>query len=86
MVPSTTPNNPAPVHLGAKQCVGTTPPLVDGGSQFGLFYTMGKFEDVMKRHNECSAGPLPLSAEAKFYLFRMTNGHPGAVGGLTRFL
>ena len=80
------PDNSAPVYLGFPQRVGITPSLVDTGPQFGLFYTMDEFEDVLKRHNEYSTTPLPLSAEAKLYLFRMTNGHPGAVDGLIGLL
>jgi hypothetical protein len=80
------PANLTPVHIGFGQRVGITPSLVSGGPQFGLFYNTHEFEDTLERFNKHSAVPLPLDAEAKSYLFSMTNGHPGVVGGMMSFL
>lgn len=72
----------APVHFGPQQRVGITPSLVPFGTRFGLFFTADEFEDVVDRHNKNHLNPLPLDAGAKAYLYKITNGHPGAVTAL----
>jgi hypothetical protein len=76
----------APVNIDFKQRVGITPSLAKEGPQFGLYYNPDEFKDVLERLNEHSTRPLPLSAKAQWYLFSMTNGHPGAVVNMTSFL
>jgi hypothetical protein len=81
------PANSKPGRIDFVQRVGITPSLVSGGPQFGLFYNKEEFEDTLQRFNtHHSTDPLPLGVSARSYLFSMTNGHPGAVGGMMSFL
>lgn len=65
--------------LDATKRVSITVSMIEGSPPISLFYNRGEFDDVVDRICADVRQQLPLSAEARDYIFTLTNGHPGAV-------
>lgn len=77
-----------PATIPERQCVTLTPQLCSESPKIGLFYTESEFDDVLCRiiRYEFPDLVVTIDAEAKKYLFSLTNGHPGGVTAMIRFV
>ncbi|MBO0794274.1 MAG: hypothetical protein J2P36_25455 [Ktedonobacteraceae bacterium] len=75
-----------PPFLNTKKRVSLTPSRTEGSPDVGLFYDDLEFRDVVRRFCADPATRLKLDKAAQTYLFKMTNGHPGAVGSMLNYI
>ncbi|RAH59593.1 hypothetical protein BO85DRAFT_467332 [Aspergillus piperis CBS 112811] len=77
-----------PVTIPETQRITLTPQLCSESPKIGLFYTESEFNDVLCRivRYEFSNLVVTIDEEAKRYVFSLTNGHPGGVTAMIRFI
>ena len=83
------PQNPklmTPVLIPPRQRVSITPTFETGAPKFGLFYDLHEFDDVVTRLSTNQPERFTFEKQAKDYIFKMTNGHPGAVKAVVLYV
>ncbi|PWY72095.1 hypothetical protein BO83DRAFT_446512 [Aspergillus eucalypticola CBS 122712] len=77
-----------PVTIPETQRITLTPQLCSESPKIGLSYTESEFNDVLCRivRYEFSNLVVTIDEEAKRYVFSLTNGHPGGVTAMIRFI
>ncbi|KKK17577.1 hypothetical protein ARAM_003943 [Aspergillus rambellii] len=74
-----------PVHLGPAQRVGITRSRLPGSPDVCLFYDEAEFNDAVDRICARPSVGFIMDADAREYLYTITNGHPGAVNALVAY-
>ncbi|KAF8540141.1 hypothetical protein BDD12DRAFT_834542 [Trichophaea hybrida] len=77
--PSDYPAGSPLAFLSPEQRVSITISNLPCSPSISLFFTRSEFDDVVERVTTRPTKPLPLTKNAKGYIWRLTNGHPGAV-------
>ncbi|KAL4783696.1 hypothetical protein BJX76DRAFT_357720 [Aspergillus varians] len=75
-----------PVHLGPAQRVGITRLSLPDSPNVCLFYDQAEFTDVIDRTCARLSIGINIDADAREYLYAISNGHPGAVNALVTFI
>lgn len=77
-----------PVDFAMRQCVSLTPLAAEGAPSIGLFYTRDEFHDVVTKLCRYSDPVLRycIEGDARDYIFKLTNGHPGSVGSIVPYI
>lgn len=77
-----------PAQFRPAQCVTLTPQSHRSSPQIGLFFTRTEFPDAAQRliANTFFQEKFTLSADAEEYLFSLTNGHPGGLNSVLRYI
>ena len=72
--------------LGLEKRISITVSPLPDAPPISLFYTKSEFDDAVRRQCADVRNPLPLAEDARDYIFKLTNGHPGAVGAMIETL
>lgn len=72
--------------LGLEKRISITVSPLPDSPPISLFYTKSEFDDAVRRQCGDIRNPLPLAEDARDYLFKLTNGHPGAVDAIIETL
>lgn len=72
--------------LGLEKRISITVSPLPDSPPISLFYNKTEFDDAVRRLCADIRHPLPLADDARDYIFRLTNGHPGAVSGFIEAL
>lgn len=77
-----------PAQFRPAQCVTLTPQSHRSSPQIGLFFNRTEFSDAAQRliANTFFQEKFTLSADAEEYLFSLTNGHPGGLNSVLRYI
>ena len=84
---ASSPNAGSPLgFLGLEKRISITVSSIPDSPPISLFYNISELDDVVQRLCADARNPLPLAEDARDYIFRLTNGHPGAVGAMIETL
>lgn len=72
--------------LGLEKRISITVSPLPDSPPISLFYNKAECDDAIQRLCADIRKPLPLADDARDYIFRLTNGHPGAVRALIETL
>lgn len=72
--------------LGLEKRISITVSPLPDSPPISLFYNKPEFDDAVRRLCADIRHPLPLADDARDYIFRLTDGHPGAVSGFIEAL
>ena len=75
-----------PPFLGPMKRVSLTRSVIKDSPDVCLFYNDLEFEDVVERFCKNPATRLKMDKAAQTYLFKITNGHPGAVASMLDYI
>ncbi|GAQ35039.1 hypothetical protein AFUB_059250 [Aspergillus niger] len=77
-----------PATIPERQCITLTPQSCSESPKIGLYYTESEFDDVLCRilRYDFPNWVVTIDEKAKKYLFSLTNGHPGGVTAMIRFV
>jgi hypothetical protein len=75
-----------PPFLGPMKRVSLTCATIKGSPDVCLFYNDLEFKDVVERFCKNPVTRLKMDKAAQTYLFKITNGHPGAVASMLDYI
>ncbi|KAF7181039.1 hypothetical protein CNMCM7691_000168 [Aspergillus felis] len=77
-----------PAHFKLAQRVTLTPQSHPSSPPIGLFFTRSEFTDAAQRliANSCFQEKFTLRPDAEDYLFSLTNGHPGGLYSMLKYI
>ena len=84
--PTRYPHGSTPVHFGSEQRVSISVSSTSTGPNICLFYNKEEFREVVRLRCANLTHKLAIEPAASDYLYSITNGHPGAVTFLFRYL
>lgn len=80
------PGKLTPAWIPFAQRVSIMPTHEEDSPSFGAFYSRDEFDDALTRLSTNLPGNFTFEDGAKDYIFHMTNGHPGGVKSITKYI